>query len=112
MEISELTMCGKGKEFERDSSSLEDYEHEKRSGRLSVWDFQKTLANDDVAVGSFTLNFRGLTIPDCKAVYVRGSWVDFSLPCAQFDMHTRDRAEINNKLYACLDGKGGECPFD
>jgi hypothetical protein len=111
MEISELTMYGRGKEFEGDSSSLEDYEHEKWSGRLSVWDFKKTLADDDVLAGVFTLNFRGLTIPNCKVFYTRESGVDFRLPCARFDMYKRDRDELVEKLSAaiadCIRERGG-----
>jgi|WetSurMetagenome_2_1015567.scaffolds.fasta_scaffold508381_1 hypothetical protein len=109
--MEEMTGYGTGKEI--DTASSDDYEYEKWSGRLSVWDFKKALANDDVMVGMFTLNFRGLTIPNCKAFYAPESGVDFRLPCARFDMFKRDRDEITEKLSAAIADfdKGDEFPF-
>ena len=112
--VTTTAAYGTGKEI--DTASYDDYEYEKWSGRLSVWDFQKTLANDDVLIGVFMLNFRGLKIPNCRAFYARESGVDFRLPCARFKMFERDRAEINEKLSAVvadlLKGKEETCPFD
>jgi hypothetical protein len=109
-----ITLYGRGKAFE--TASTDDYEYEKWSGRLSVWDFKKALSNDDVMVGVFTLNFRGLTITNCKAFYDPESGVDFRLPCARFDMYKRDRDEITEKLSAavtdCIKGEGEAFPFD